>query len=157
MTEMLDKVTRNIQEKLGLTKSEAGIILFLCFGLILGGTAKILNLDKSTERYDFSRSDSFFVAASSRIDSLIAADEDTAGKNLNAGMSKKASLASPVDLNTASIGDLITIPGIGKVTAQRILDYRNANGKFGSVQELSNVKGIGTKKLEKVKPYVRVE
>ncbi len=154
---MLNKVTRNIQEKLGLTKSEAGIILFLCFGLILGGTAKILNLDKSTERYDFSRSDSFFVAASSRIDSLIAADEDTAEKSLNAGMSKKASLASPVDLNTASIGDLVSIPGIGKVIAQRIVDYRNANGKFGSVEELSNVKGIGTKKLEKVKPYVRVE
>ncbi|MCL5267509.1 MAG: helix-hairpin-helix domain-containing protein [Bacteroidetes bacterium] len=154
---MLDKVTRKIQEKFGLTKSEAGIILFLSFGLILGGTAKILQLDKSTEKFDFSRSDSFFVAASSRIDSVIAAEEDTAGKSLHFGKMKGASVTSPVDLNSASLSDLVTIPGIGNVTAQRILDYRSANGKFGSVQELRNVKGIGAKKLEQMKPYVRVE
>jgi comEA protein len=154
---MLSKLTRKIQTKLGLTKSEAGVILFLSFGLIVGGTAKILKLDKVTERYDFSQSDAFFESASSRIDSIIAAEEDTLKAAHKSQMGSKPSVAFPIDLNAATLKELTALPGIGKTTAQRIIDFRETNSKFTSTEDLLKVKGIGPKKFQKLKPLVRVE
>nr|WP_225432867.1 helix-hairpin-helix domain-containing protein [Bifidobacterium sp. SMB2] len=61
-----------------------------------------------------------------------------------------------IDLNTATAEQLDTINGIGPVTAQRILDHRARNGRFTSVDELLDVQGIGSKTLEKIRPYVTV-
>jgi competence ComEA-like helix-hairpin-helix protein len=60
-----------------------------------------------------------------------------------------------VDVNTADLPELINIPEIGNALAQRILDYRQQNGSFKSVDELRHIKGIGSKTLEKIKPYIR--
>ena len=51
--------------------------------------------------------------------------------------------AGPVDLNSASLTALDTLPGVGPVTAQRILDWRTEHGRFGSVDQLREVDGIG--------------
>lgn len=64
--------------------------------------------------------------------------------------------AAPVDLNTATLEQLDTLPGIGPVLAQRILDWRAANGRFSTVEELGEVSGIGEATLGDLRPLVTV-
>ena len=73
----------------------------------------------------------------------------------SSGSSEKK-VTFPVNINTASKKELDALPGIGEVLAQRIIDYRSANGPFSTVDELTKVKGIGEKTLEKLKPYATV-
>jgi competence protein ComEA len=72
------------------------------------------------------------------------------------GPSEAAAPASgdKVHLNSATLADLDTLPGIGPVTAQKILDYRAAHGAFQSVDELDAVSGIGPATLAELKPLV---
>jgi competence protein ComEA len=64
--------------------------------------------------------------------------------------------AGPVHLNTATLEELDALPGVGPVTAQKILDYRAAKGAFSSVDELDAVPGIGPARLEQLKPLVQL-
>ncbi len=68
----------------------------------------------------------------------------------------RASLAGPlVDINTASADVLAgMLPGIGPTKAKAIVDYRDLNGPYQSLDELTNVKGIGVITLNKIKPYL---
>lgn len=68
----------------------------------------------------------------------------------------KKAPAGVVNLNTATSSELQTLPGIGPATAEKIIDYRNAHGRFGSVDELIDVKGIGPKKLAAIRKWLRV-
>jgi competence protein ComEA len=65
-----------------------------------------------------------------------------------------SSPSAPLDLNTATAEQLDALPGIGPVTAQKILDYRQAHGPFHSVAELEGVPGIGAGRLEQLKGLV---
>ncbi|WP_022883928.1 helix-hairpin-helix domain-containing protein [Glaciibacter superstes] len=64
--------------------------------------------------------------------------------------------ATVVNLNTATVGDLETLPRIGPTLAQRIIDYRDANGRFGSIDDLRNVSGIGDKTFDGLKDLITV-
>ncbi|MDD5613895.1 MAG: helix-hairpin-helix domain-containing protein [Candidatus Omnitrophica bacterium] len=68
----------------------------------------------------------------------------------------QSSIVFPLDLNSASYADLIEVPGIGPVYAERIIQYRYENNGFRSIDELVKVKGIGKNKLEKLKPYFKL-
>jgi competence protein ComEA len=72
------------------------------------------------------------------------------------GTSSSASEAAPINLNTASVAQLETLPGIGKSTAERILEYRQKNGSFKKVEDLMNVRGVGEKSFLKLKPLITV-
>ena len=64
--------------------------------------------------------------------------------------------AKPVDLNAAGADELQAVPGIGKSLAARIVQFREKNGAFKSVDDLLKVQGIGEKSLEKLRPFVTV-
>jgi competence protein ComEA len=68
----------------------------------------------------------------------------------------KASASAPVNLNTATVAQLETLPGIGKSTAERILQYREKSGGFKKIEDLMNIRGIGEKNFLKLKPLVTV-
>ena len=61
-----------------------------------------------------------------------------------------------VDLNSATVTDLESLPGVGRRTAERIVEYRQKNGSFKKIEELMNVKGIGEKSFLKLKPLIAV-
>lgn len=67
-----------------------------------------------------------------------------------------AAPAGPIDLNRATAVELDTLPGIGPSTAQAIIDHRDSNGPFASVDDLEAVRGIGPAKLDAIRDLVRV-
>jgi competence protein ComEA len=66
------------------------------------------------------------------------------------------SASFPVNINTASAELLEKLPGVGPKTAERIIEYRTEHGRFSAVEELLDVKGIGPKKMEKIRPLATV-
>jgi len=79
----------------------------------------------------------------------LAEENETAGKAMESGKAVASEAGQMVNINTATIEELATLTGVGKAIAQRIVEYRQANGLFKSVEQLKNVKGIGEKILEK--------
>ncbi len=61
-----------------------------------------------------------------------------------------------ININTASVSVLQTLPTIGQVLAQRIVDHRNENGNFTAPEDLLMVEGIGEKRLEQIRDYITV-
>lgn len=88
--------------------------------------------------------------------SMLLGAPGTAGAAASPGGAAAASPTPPVDLNTATLEALDGLPGIGPVLAQRILDWRAANGRFSTVDELGEVSGIGEATLADLRPLVRV-
>lgn len=69
---------------------------------------------------------------------------------------EKNAKTGAIDINSATIDELTKIPGIGKSTAQKIIDYRETNGGFITKSEIMNVSGIGQKKYDSMKDYIFV-
>ena len=95
--------------------------------------------DVASEGDEDTSSDDGSADAASPSDDAVAAPEDTR-----------------LDLNTATKEQLDTLPGVGPVTAERIIEHRNRIGRFTSVDQLLDVTGIGSKTLEKIRPGARV-
>jgi competence protein ComEA len=101
--------------------------------------------------------------------SVLSSQEPTAGNNTQAPANQvtpaqssdtqgkvAGAVSGLININTASASELDALPGIGPVYAQRIIDYRNANGPFASIDAVQNVKGIGAKTFAKFKDKITV-
>ncbi len=119
---------KRIAEWLALTKTERNVILFLVTTMIIGAAIRLYQSAFSVlPQFDYQASDSTFAALSAvPEDSLNAV---TAGAEAGAESGK-------LNINTATKQQLMDLPGIGKVTAGRILDYRKETGKFTTIEDL---------------------
>ena len=82
------------------------------------------------------------------------ADEEATVPVVTNGSSNPDSVDHKVNINTATIEELEKLPGIGPITAQKIVDYRQANGLFQDIEALMNVSGIGLGKFEQIQELV---
>jgi competence ComEA-like helix-hairpin-helix protein len=112
------------------------------------------------------RNDSIFAALSKRVineDSLkFSIPEDSVvskEKIAFTSENKKAKTLIPhsIPINKADEDVLVKLPGVGKVTAQRILTYRTRRGGFRNVREVMNIQGIGEKKFKEMEAYLRLD
>lgn len=61
-----------------------------------------------------------------------------------------------IDINSADVSELIILPGIGETLAQRIAEYREENGPFTAIDQLSRIEGIGETTLQNIAPYITI-
>ena len=82
--------------------------------------------------------------------------QETDTESAEAPDSDSASISFPININTATSAQLENLPGIGPVIAQRIVDHRNAYGPFTSPGQLTNVSGVGEKRLAAIWDYITI-
>lgn len=97
----------------------------------------------------FNKPVEYTVAESTTVAIATTAQEITVNNN-------NVSVSYPINLNTATFDELISVDGIGEKRANDILAYRNSIGKFSSVEQLKNIKGIGEASYQKVAGYFTV-
>lgn len=78
------------------------------------------------------------------------------GETVSIPTQSESSISGLLNINSASVSQLEALPGIGDVIAQRIVDYRNINGPFTSIDELVNVSGISPSMVEELRPFITV-
>ncbi len=83
-------------------------------------------------------------------------DQIYAGITTQESVEEVTQIMEPISINTANSVELTSLPGIGETYAQRIIEYRETNGDFTSVDDLVNVRGIGERTLEKIRPYIKL-
>lgn len=159
---MLEKLSN----KIGFTKTEIKIILFIVSVMIIGFGYRNLIVQKNdslNKVIDYSEQNDFYTEGqnkSIKSDSLKSngakidyKQEVLDFKQRSFDKMQKKSLPDEksINLNLAKREELEKLPGIGPKTAQGILEYRTLKKKFRNVNELLNVKGIGNSKLAKIK------
>jgi len=82
--------------------------------------------------------------------------KQVAGASTSKEESSSSDVGGLINLNTASLSQLDSLDGIGPTYAQRIIDYREANGDFTSIDQIKNIKGIGDKKFEKIQDQITI-
>lgn len=148
---------------LDLTPSEKRTIFIISGIIILAGLFYVIrSYSEKPAIIDYSKSDSVFSRLSHRPPPTEKSVKDNIRETTNTHgvASDKLQSAAKIEkgsinINTADEKELEKLPRIGPAMANRIIAYRNTNGPFKSVDDLTNVKGIGKKTLKLIKPYLR--
>ncbi|MCZ2122754.1 MAG: ComEA family DNA-binding protein [Anaerolineales bacterium] len=82
--------------------------------------------------------------------------DDNSGLELPTAGTPASANSELININTASLEELDSLPGIGPTTAQKIIDYREANGPFSVIEDITNVSGIGPSTYEEIKDLITV-
>lgn len=88
---------------------------------------------------------------------IIVDDSNVETESKNNSSNSEGNEKNKININSASIEELDSLPGVGEVTAQKILDYREENKEFKSIDEIKNVKGIGENKFNNLKDYICIQ
>jgi competence protein ComEA len=166
------KIIQLLQERVGFTKNELLVLMFLASALLAGMAVRLLGPGPArtvAPRFDFSRSDTEFTAGNSPhrpgsggSGSGLVAGYPPPGSPGGAGSISAPPQPGPkitpppgsININAAGAAELRRLPGIGPALAERILAFRAGHGRFRSIDGLSAVRGIGPKKLEKLRPCI---
>ena len=84
-------------------------------------------------------------------------NEEKDGNNIDVENEIIENNSNSININTADISKLITLPGIGESTAQKIITYREENGKFKKIEDIKNVSGIGENKYNQIKNLIKTK
>jgi comEA protein len=148
---------------LDLTPSEKHTIFIISGILILAGLFYLVqSYNVKPAVIDYSKSDSVFSRLSHKTPPPEESVKDTelGTTNISGYTNKKSQPTAKIekgsiDINAANEKELEKLPRIGPAMAKRIIEYRNTKGPFKSLDDLTNVKGIGNKTLNLIKPYLR--
>ena len=168
------KIKNNISQRLGLTKTEINTLVFVLITFFIGFAAKHTKSSLSVKlekTYDYSFQDSLFKALNSNtnnhtdslkiVEKRVDSNQELSDFSIREKDSKKNNRLnlkkSSINLNTADKALLTKLPGIGPKTAQKIIHLRNEKSGFKSIEELTKVKGIGLKKLQKIKKFLYID
>ena len=167
---MLKKLSR----KIGFTETEIKVILLLAVGFLIGFGIKAYNDSTKPDykSYDYTQEDSLFNYYNNRAEKNLSDEKNRKENKIvdskeevldfsSTGFEKKKSLPLPeeksINLNDADLETLIRLPGIGQITAQKIIDLRSQKSKFTNLEELMEVKGIGKVKFNKIKKFLYIK
>ncbi len=128
------------------------VLVAIAFVLLAGIIAYNAVTLSSSEEGDVLESVSTSVSTSISTSSSVSFSETES----TTSQSSKETTAGKVNINTAGLTELTTLTGIGEVKGQAIIDYRTEHGPFASVDELTNVSGIGDKTLAKIRDQITV-
>ena len=154
-------------QKFGFTRNEIRVILFLAVTFLIGLAIRWYNQPGSAagagiRQFDYSRSDSIFLERSKKLAALSSPEKQGVSrmqpKETPPRKSDHTELTlSSINLNNATKDQLMMLPGIGESYAERIILYREDHGLFTSVEDLTQVKGIGKKTFDRIKPFLTLK
>jgi competence ComEA-like helix-hairpin-helix protein len=156
---------RKLSLLIGLTETEIKIVLFIVVTFLLGFGYKAFFKDEQEtthKQFDYSLEDSLFFSVKEPDSLDIPVDYkqevlDFNATNLNGKNQQVIPAAKSLNLNTAKLEELTLLPGIGSKTAERIIELRNKRGKFNSIRELLEIKGIGESKFQSLEKYLYIK
>lgn len=160
---------KKLSEKIGFTQTEIKVILFLVVVFLVGATYSIVNNGRKGEyiKFDYSEQDSLFsfykqnfsTSDKSPDESVDIKQEVLELKPLNSEQNRKLPLPAEnsININKAGLSQLVSLPGIGEKTAQKIMLLRDKRGGFKTLEELMDIRGIGEVKFNKIKKFLYIE
>ena len=148
---------KRVQEFAAFTKNERRIFLLLSLIFLAGVSIRLYKayfVPPLARQFDYTALDKEFEERSKHLQTL-SQEPRTARDTTSA--ERRARPAKKVNLNVATKSELLTLPGVGESIAAEMIAFREEHGAFSSVDQLRKIKGIGTKKLEKLRPYVIIK